>query len=298
MHIGVTMIIKNRKLKGSITVEAAFSFTLTVFVLFLMLGPLLIIKTSSDFMIELNELSKARCTYEEIKYGARDSNIYNNINDWIQQNDTLVNDAELIEDAINHSLISYKFLNKYDDDHSEYRNVKYMYDMNTDTYDADTGMVKFDYLVLFSLPYNILNVEGIHKRLVSARRAFIGADGDRFGEGVETGDVVYIANNFTNSGVYHTDINCTYLIKRTVHFNYSDLSSHRNYNNKKYSKCTYCFDGISVDSDTVCYVTQYGDRYHSYDLCPMMTAYVTQIPIDEISSYNIRPCSRCVKKEE
>lgn len=292
------MIIDNRKLKGSITVEAAFSFTITVFVLFLMLGPLLIVKTSSDFMIELNELAKARCTYEEIKYGARNSNLYNNINDWIQQNETLANDAEFIEDAINHSYMSFKFLNKYDDAHSEYRNIKFMYDMNTDIYDADTGIVKYDYLVLFSLPYNILNVEGIYKRLVTNRRAFIGADGDRFSEGVEAGDVVYIANNFTNSGVYHIDINCTYLIKRTVHFNYSDLSSHRNYNNKKYTKCTYCFDNVTIHSDTVCFVTQYGDRYHSYSLCPMMTAYVTQIPINEISSYNIRPCSRCVKKEE
>ena len=287
-----------KKLKGSITVEAAFSFTLTVFVLFLMLGPLLIIKTSSDFIIELNELSKARCIYETVKYGARESSIYQKVEDWISENDTLSFDIESLEDMANYSLMLFNFYNKYDESHSEYNNIKYMYDMNMDTYDANTGIVKFDYLMLFSLPYNLLQVEGVHKRIVSNRRAFIGADGNRFGENSVTGDVVYIANNFTNSGVYHTDINCTYLIKRTIHFDYSELNSHRNYSNKKYTKCTYCFDAININQDTVCYVTQYGDRFHSYDLCPMMTAYVTQIPIDEISSYNIRPCSRCVKKEE
>ena len=287
-----------KKLNGSITVEAAFSFTLTVFVLFLMLGPLLIIKTSSDFMIELNELSKSRCIYETIKYSSKESRIHQKVEDWINQNETLWYDIEKIEDIANYALMLFNFSNKYDESHSEYNNIKYLYDMNTDTYDTSTGIVKFDYLVLFSLPYNILQVEGVHKRIVSNRRAFIGADGNRFGDNSEAEDVVYIANNFTNSGVYHTDINCTYLIKKTIHFNYSELSSHRNYSNKKYTKCTYCFDTISINQDTTCYVTQYGDRFHSYDLCPMMTAYVTQIPIDEISSYNIRPCSRCAKKEE
>ena len=61
------MIRLDKKLKGSITVEAAFSFTLTVFVLFLMLGPLLIIKTNSDVLITLNNASKVRCNYEMIK---------------------------------------------------------------------------------------------------------------------------------------------------------------------------------------------------------------------------------------
>lgn len=296
MPIGATMITK--KLKGSITVEAAFSFTLIVFVLFLMLGPLLIIKTSSDFMIELNELSKARCTYETIKYGTKDSVIYQKVEDWINQNETLSHDIERFEDIANYGLMLFNFSNKYDESHSEYNNIKFMYDLNMDTYDAETGIVNFDYLVLFSLPYNVFNVEGVHKRIVSNRRAFIGADGNRFGEKKDAEDVVYIANNFTNSGVYHTDINCTFLIKKTIHFNYSDLSSYRNSNNKKYTKCTYCFNTVNIDSNTVCYATKYGDRFHSYDLCPMMTAYVTKIPIDEISSYNIRPCSRCVKNEE
>lgn len=296
MLIGVIMTTK--KLKGSITIEATFSFTITVFVLFLMLGPLLIIKTTSDFMIELNELSKTRCMYETIKYSAKESRVYQKVENWINQNETLSYDFENIEDTVNYALMLYRFTNKYDESHSEYNNIKSMYDMNMDTYDKDTGIVRFDYLVLFSLPYNVLQVEGVHKRIVSHRRAFIGASENRFGERREAEDVVYIANNFTNSGVYHTDINCTYLIKKTVHFNYSELSHHRNYNNKKFSKCSYCFDNLNIDEDTVCYVTQYGDRYHSYDLCPMMTAYVTQLSLDEISSYNIRPCSRCVKKEE
>ena len=82
MGIDVSMIIKNKKLKASITVEAAFSFTITVFVLFLMIGPLLIIKTTSDFLIELNSMSKIRCDYEMIKYVSKDSKFYQKIQDY------------------------------------------------------------------------------------------------------------------------------------------------------------------------------------------------------------------------
>ena len=288
----------NKYLKGSITVEAAFTFTLTIFVLFLMLGPLLIIKTSSDFIVELNEMSKLRCNYEMIKYAAKDTSIYKKIDEYLSENDSLGTNIENVEDAINYSAMLLNFSNKYDDGHSEYRNISFMYDMNNDTYDENTGIVKYDYLVLFSLPFNVLHVNGVNKRLVNLRRAFIGADGDRFDGESESGDMVYVARNVTNSYVYHDDINCTYLIKKTISFQYSNLSSHRNYNNKTYSKCDYCFKGISLHNDTEIYVTQYGDRFHSYSTCPRMTAYVTKIPRENIEIFNLRPCFRCVKEEE
>lgn len=287
-----------KKLKGSITVEAAFSFTLTIFILFLMLGPLLIIKTSSDFMIELNDTSKARCYYEGIKYSSKGSSIYNKVNEWAQNNESLADNILGFEDIINDTIIQNRFLNKYDEANGAYKNIKSMYDMNMNTYDSDSGIVRYDYLVLFNLPYNVLNVKGVHKRLISSRRAFIGADGNRFDESVTRGEMVYVARNVIHSSVYHDDINCTYLVKKTINFNYESLSNYRNYSNKKYIKCDYCFKGIRINNDTVCYVTQYGDRFHSDDLCPLMTAYVTQIPRENIELYNLRPCFRCVKEEE
>ena len=292
------MMIKNQALKASITVEASFTFTITIFVFFLMLGPLFIIKTSSDFMLELNNLSKSRCDYEMIKYGAKDTTMYKKVEDYLNNNDELSKGIEKLEDVVNYSAMLLKFHNRYDALQSEYNNISLMYDMNSDTYDVDTGIVKYDYLVSFNLPYNFFNIENISKRLVNVRRAFIGSDGDRFSSETEVGNTVYVARNVTNSSVYHSDINCTYLKKKTINFEYSNLSTHRNYNNKKYSKCDYCFKSISLNGNTKCYVTQYGDKYHSISTCPKMTAYTTQLPIECIDEYNLRPCFRCVKKEE
>ena len=298
MLIDVFMTIRNKKLNGSITVEAAFSFTLTIFILFLMLGPLLIIKTTSDFLIELHETSKIRCNYETLKYASKDSIIYKKVEDFINDNETLADNFENIENAVNYVSLLLDFSNKYGDDKSEYRNIEFIYDMNPEIYSKETNVVEYDYMVDFNLPYNLLNVEGVYNRLVNSRRAFVGSDGNRFDSDFEDGDFVYVANNYVNSSVYHVDINCTYLIKNTREVKYENMSNYRNSSNKKYTKCDYCFKRIELTDDTMCFITEYGDRFHYVNTCPLMTAYVTKIYKENIEAYNLRPCPRCGKLEE
>lgn len=298
MGIDVFMTIENKKLKASITVEAAFSFTITVFVLFLMLGPLLIIKTTSDFLVELNNMSKLRCDYEMIKYFSKDSDIYRKINDYIEDNGTRLDDIDEIEDIVNNTAFYVSFTNKYGEDEREYRNINSIYNINPSIYDEENYVVLYDYLVDFLLPYNVLNIDGVINRLVSSRRAFVGSDGDRFDDNFEEDDFVYVANNYVNSLVYHLDINCTYLVKKTNSTEYKNISNYRNYSNQKYSKCDYCFKNIRMNQNTICYITQYGDRFHYRDDCPLMTAYVTKIHKDSIESYNLRPCFKCGRERE
>lgn len=292
------MITINKKLKASITVEAAFSFTLTVFVLFMMLGPLLIIKTTSDFLIELNNMSKTRCDYEMIKYRAKGLDIYKRVTDYMEDNDVSEDSIEKIEDVANQVTFISSFSDRYEEDEREYRNISFVYPINYDIYDMTTNVVTYDYLVSFNLPYNVLNIDGVINRLVNSRRAFVGSDGDRFDSDFESGDFVYVANNYVNSMVYHVNINCTYLVKKTTAVEYRDIGNYRNYNNQKYSKCDYCFKKIKLKENTICCITQYGDRFHYRDDCPLMTAYVTKIKKDSIESYNLRPCFKCAKEKE
>ena len=53
-----------------------------------------------------------------------------------------------------------------------------------------------------------------------------------------------------------------------------------------------------IENDTICYITQYGDKFHYRDDCPLMTAYVTKIPKESIENYNLRPCFKCAKEKE
>lgn len=291
-----TILTKN--LKASITVEASLSFTIMAFIIFLMIGPLFIIKTSSDLLLVMNEASKKRCNYEMLKYNTKELEIHNKVKNYISDIPILGKYFNDIEDIANTTFIALQMENKYDENNLEYKNINYMYNINNQIYDEDKGIVKYDYEVGFNLPYNILFISNIKKRLVVNRRAFIGAPYDRFTNEEDNGEYIYVANNYTNSSVYHIYINCTHLKKNTYEFLYSNLSDMRNENNGKYSKCTYCFDGIRINENTICFATSYGDRFHYKNNCPLMTAYVSKIPKSSIEEYKLRLCERCKRKEE
>ena len=291
------MIDLRVKLNGSITVEAAFSFTITIFVLFLMLGPLLIIKTSSDVLIKLNEASTTRCNYEMLKIDLEDTELARRISDRIEENDFLNENLSLIENIINFGSMLLDFNDEYGEDKREYRNINYIYNKNVDVYNEETDEVRYDFVFGFNLPYNLFHIEDVRKRLVSNRRAFVGAIGDRFSLTEESGDFVYVANNHIHSNVYHLFIDCTYLVKRTTEVVYRDMDSQRNEANHRYSKCDYCFNRIRLQNDTVCYITEYGDKFHYKSNCPLMTAYITKIPREKIEEYNLNLCSRCSRRE-
>ena len=290
--------IRNKKLRGSITVESAFSFTITIFVLFLMLGPLLIIKTTSDIMISLNDASKLRSNYEMVKNEVKDLEIWKNIDEYGTENSNISENINRVEDIIDYGKTLIDFNDKFDETKSEYRNVKFVYSLNDKVYDEETGIINYDFLINFKVPYNLLFVRDLQKRILNYRRAFIGSVGNRFNQREESGDYVYIANNSVNSSVYHTDFYCSYLIKNTYSFEYSNLSSQRNEENKRYTKCDYCFKKIKLKSETICFATKYGERFHYRSNCPMMTAYVTKIPIENVEKYNLRLCPRCNRNSE
>ena len=285
------------KLNGSITVEASFSFTLTVFILFLMLGPLLIIKTTSDILIKINDASKVRCNYEMVKDSLKGTNVYNKVENYIDDVEFLELNLKNIENIINFGSMILDFNVEYDEKKQEYKNVSFIYNKNIEVYNEDTEEVLYDFIFSFSLPYNLLHIRDINKRLVNNRRAFVGSIGDRFSLKEDSGDYVYIANNFKYSNVYHLFLDCTYLTKNTTDVLYKDISSYRNHNRHKYTKCDYCFKKIKTNENTICYITEFGDKFHYRSDCPVMTAYVTKIPKDLIDSYSAEICHRCSNRE-
>lgn len=290
-------VILNKKYNGSITVEAAFSFTITIFIFLLMLGPLFIIKSSSDILIKLNESTNLRCNYEMLKRGAGRTNIVNKINSYIDiDGENNINSiSNSIENVINYTANAINILNEYNEEEKEYRNISFIYDKNINVYDEESGIVKYDYIITFKLPYNMLFIQNVLKRFVMQKRAFIGSDGDRFNKGDESDGYIYLSDNYLVSKVYHNKYNCTYLEKDTIKAIYKDIKKMRNDNGGKYTKCTHCFGKIKVDDNEMYYVTHYGTKYHYDEDCPMMTAYVTKVPSSYIDVYNLRLCERCKK---
>lgn len=293
--MSLSKIFKKKLYDASITVEATFSFVIVMFIMFLMLGPLFSIKTTSDILIKIDDIVSNRCNYETIKYKATSSNIYRKINNRVPLEKF---DMSKALDLMSYGLFFYDMNTMYEENKREYRLVDFIFDYSDPVYDETSGVVRYDYEINFKLPYNLLNTNSFSERFVGSRRAFIGSDGNRFATLFDIGDYVYVANNHVYSNVYHTHLSCHYLNKNTFSFRYEDLSEQRNDVGGKFTKCPYCFRGIKLKNDTECFGTKYGERFHYRSDCALMTANIMKIKKEEIEIRGLRLCSVCEKKGE
>ena len=289
----LSKIFKKKLYDASITVEATFSFVIVMFIMFLMLGPLFSIKTTTDILLKLDEITNNRCAYETINYKATSSNIYRKISSRVPIEKF---DLSKALDVVSYGLFFYDINKMYGEDKREYRLVRFIFDYSDPVYEKETGIVRYDYDVDFKLPYNILHTNGFSERFVSSKRAFIGSDGNRFASLFDTGEYVYVADNHIYSKRYHTHLSCHYLNKNTFSFRYDELSTQRNDAGGKYTKCPYCFRGIKITNSTECFGTKYGDRFHYRSDCNLMTANITKIKIEEIEIRGLTICPVCEKK--
>lgn len=298
------------KYKFSITVEASLSFSIVIFVLILILGPLFVIESSIRIINKIENDSRNLSYYQMIKKNLDDENkiiTFDNLNnDNLNNNESSFNE-DIDENNVNDSiknLISIgvtisKILNQNIDKNNAYSNIDIIIPNNTNVYDENTGMIKYDLTIFFKLPFNLFNAPNLYQRFVSNKRAFIGVDGNRFvdNNGISNLDEIYVSNNFMVSKVYHNNITCNRLVKRTEAVSYHDIDNYKNDNNQKYNKCNYCFNDINISSNTLVYITTYGNKYHSYESCPLMTAYISIVPSSYIEEYGLRLCEICNRKE-
>ena len=108
----------------------------------------------------------------------------------------------------------------------------------------------------------------------------------------DAGNIVYITENGT---VYHTDLTCYHLNVSVSKTTYGDVSSKRNTNGAKYTKCAYCCKDDLNDSSIV-YITDSGTKYHSSLGCSGLKRGIITIDISDVG--DMPGCSNCVGSEE
>lgn len=105
-------------------------------------------------------------------------------------------------------------------------------------------------------------------------------------EDAET-DVVYVAEHGI---VYHIDEACTHLFLTVREVSLKEAYESRNSNGEKYDLCRYC---EKSDINGLVYITEDGDRIHYKRNCTGLKRTVYKISREEAKNY--LPCSRCVK---
>lgn len=105
--------------------------------------------------------------------------------------------------------------------------------------------------------------------------------------GEESGDQwVYITQNGT---VYHMTKSCTHLKLSIRSVAYGTVSTLRNENGGKYSRCELCVPKNLTTGQV--YITNQGDRYHSDLNCSGLRRTILMVRLSEVG--NRRKCSRC-----
>ncbi|MBE5825169.1 MAG: pilus assembly protein [Butyrivibrio sp.] len=100
-----------------------------------------------------------------------------------------------------------------------------------------------------------------------------------------TEEMVYVTEHGEK---YHKDIDCKYLHVSARSVGFEEAKSLRNNDGSRYRACEYC--GEKVAGGNV-FITDYGNRYHSRVDCAGLKRKIYTIPISEVGGRG--PCSAC-----
>lgn len=140
-------------------------------------------------------------------------------------------------------------------------------------------------------PFSIMGLGNFHFRQRVHTRAFTGVD-RRSKDNTQGDIIVYI----TETGrVYHRKLTCTYLKLSISQVVYGDLPFLRNSSGGKYKACEKCCKEKKAGNQTLVWITNYGDRYHTSNACSGLKRSVREIRLSEVGSRT--PCSKCGQEE-
>lgn len=116
--------------------------------------------------------------------------------------------------------------------------------------------------------------------------AWVGYDYNRYENNQYLVEYIYVTET---GSVYHRRADCTYLELSVSSVDRSEIPSMRNQGGGRYYKCEICGDG----EETLYYLTDHGNRYHSNPICPGLKRTVFKIPMEEAISQGKRGCAKC-----
>lgn len=144
--------------------------------------------------------------------------------------------------------------------------------------------LRADYRVQF--PLEFFSFAGVNVTSQSKSRKWTGIRDKQESED----PIVYIAKT---GEVYHRKRNCTYLDLSVRCEEKKELPALRNKSGNRYRACENCGN---IDG-SLCYVTDYGERYHTTVFCPGLKRTVYMKYLSEVVD-SMRGCSKCSHDEE
>lgn len=105
--------------------------------------------------------------------------------------------------------------------------------------------------------------------------------------------IVYMTETGTK---YHTHSDCSHLSLSIQETTYGQVGYQRNKQNGRYTKCQVCARTATLTSNSMLYITDDGDRYHTSRQCSGLRRTVREISISEVPA-GVSCCMRCEKRD-
>lgn len=269
--------MKNKKHKGSMTVEASFVLPLFIFFFVNIMTLFNIVKVQSDMEAALHQTgSEMSILAFDLRFGKSflGENDHSGLDSFAGAAGVLFAKEKIrdyLGDGIDKSCVTDGF-----------EGISFLQSrilLGNDNID-----IVMDYKVHPMIP-----VVGFKEFPVEARyygHAWTGYD---LTSGFETEEkeeeMVYVTEH---GEVYHRNIGCVHLQVKPQSVDFSEIKSLRNNDRKKYYPCEYC--GGKIGAGNV-FITGYGEKYHSSVNCPGLKRKIYTIPLSEVGGR--RPCSSC-----
>lgn len=142
------------------------------------------------------------------------------------------------------------------------------------------------------MPFPVLGLDAVKRTARCRRRAWIGIPGKEGGLGNGEGDsgskdeTVYVGKDSTR---YHRSRSCHYLANNLSAVAFDAVADMRNDGGGRYRACQVC--GAGAGSGSTVYVMPSGDHFHTTKQCRAILAYVRAVRLSEV--VHLGACSYC-----
>lgn len=261
-------------LSGSLTIEAALSVTLFLFLVLLLAVPMDLLDTQRR--IQMTVESKAR----EL---SRQAGIFNQASSPdSEEMDSSAVEYQLLRDGI------CLLLSQAVTEAAGKKKIEHV-DCSASQISPDGEWIDLQADYRLRLPFSVFTLESLSFHVRSRKRGWIGREGGYWrqnGEGASSRLMVYVGKASTR---YHSSPSCHYLSNEISAVSFETAAALVNKSGKHYKACHVC-GGASQSGDTV-YLFPNGEYYHSRKDCSSVRAYIKEVPLEEVR--HLGACSYC-----
>ncbi len=257
--------------RSSFTVEAALALTLVILACVVLMVPMLILNHQRNALLQMDANAKRMAKQKYVEY-------------YLDKTDRLTLDPDRLgqgEAALNALALGHQIAQP------GMEHIDLLRDSEI-SQEAIRYVANYDAV----LPFSVLGLQHLSQQVVASRRAWIGADGNRWsdgpGEGTVDDPIVYVSTRDTD--VFHTTRACSYLTHDILEARGEDMRTLRNKFGGKYSPCATCRPNLSMET---VYYTLAARSYHTTPSCRTISSNVQDMKRSEAESYGKHACVRC-----